>query len=283
MSAHGTAPRSSDPGARHNSTGYGRGLARHTRAPCPYCNRPKDRALDIKTDERGTVYYCHRCHRTWAENFAAPSTLWSCPLRTYRPWQDKAAYLWSQSVPITGTPVETYLNARGCRLPAEDGDVRYLPTSGEYPHAMLARVTDSVTAESISLHFTRLALDGRGKAGTGQDKLLLGGHRKKGGCIRLWPDEAVTNGLAIAEGVESGLCAAHAFTPVWAAIDAGNFASFPVLAGIEALLIVADNDVSGTGQQAARECARRWHAAGCEVRIALSHTAGRDAADELVA
>jgi hypothetical protein len=135
--------------------------------------------------------------------------------RTYRLWQDLAAYLWAQSLPITGTPAETYLEARGCRLPPEGGDVRYLPARGEHPHAMLARVTDAVTAESISLHFTRLAPDGRGKAGSQHDKRLLSGHRKVGGVIRLWPDETVTNGLAVSEGIESGLCAAHAFTPVW--------------------------------------------------------------------
>jgi len=185
------------------------------------------------------------------------------------------------SLPITGTPAEIYLLTRGCRLPPEDGDVRYLPARGKYPHAMLARVTDVVTAQPISLHFTRLASDGRRKAGTDTDKLLLAGHRKKGGCIRLWPNECVTQGLAIAEGIESALCAARAATPVWAAIDAGNLEAFPVLLGVEALLIVADHDVAGI--KAAQGCAHRWHTSGREVRIALSPTAGRDAADELAA
>lgn len=252
------------------------------RAPCPVCNKgPRDTALSITTDERGTVSHCFRCGYATAKNFersdAPPGP------RTYRPWQDLAAYLWAQSQPITGTPAETYFKSRGCRVPPDDGDVRYLPARGDHPHAMLARITDAVTAESISLHFTRLAPDGRGKAGSQHDKRLLGGHRKAGGVIRLWPDETVTNGLAVSEGIESGLCAAHAVTPVWAAIDAGNLASFPVLAGIEALLIVADNDVSGTGQRAARECARRWHAEGRDVRIALSATTGHDAADEIAA
>lgn len=251
------------------------------RAPCPQCDRgPRDTAMSVTTNERGTVYHCFRCGYTASEQterLSKPSP------RTYRPWQGLADYLWSQSLRITGTAAETYLNARGCRLPPEDFDIRYLPARGKHPHAMLARVTDAVTAEPISLHFTRLAPNGRGKAGTEQDKLLLGGHRKKGGVIRLWPDEAVTNGLAVAEGIESALCAAYAFTPVWAAIDADNLAWLPVLAGIEALLIVADNDVSGTGQRAARECAERWHAAGCDVRIALSHTVGHDAADEVAA
>jgi hypothetical protein len=173
------------------------------------------------------------------------------------------------------------LRYRGCRLPPEDGDLRYLPARGMHLHAMLARVTDAVTAEPISLHFTRLAPDGRGKAGSDCDKLLLTGHRKAGGVIRLWPDECVSLGLAVAEGIESALCAAHAFTPVWAAIDAGNLATLPVLMGIESLLIVADHDT--TGIKSAQECAHRWSVATRDVRIAVSRIPGHDAADELAA
>ena len=35
-------------------------------------------------------------------------------------------------------------------------------------------------------------------------------------------------------------------------------AKFPVLAGIEALTLLVDNDKSGAGQRAAEECASRW-------------------------
>jgi len=254
--------------------------ARTHRAACPQCNRgSRDKAMSVTTDERGTVCYCHRCGYAAAENIkrlgAPPSP------RSYRPWQELAAYLWSQSLPIRGTSTEVYLRHRGCQLPPEDSDIRYLPGRGRHPHAMLARVTDALTAEPISLHFTRLAADGSGKAGTDCDKLLLAGHRKLGGVIRLWPDEAVTQGLAVAEGIESALCAGHAFAPVWAAIDAGNLASLPVLHGIRSLLIVADHDPAGIA--AAQDCAKRWHTAGREVRVALAMTPGQDAADVVAA
>jgi hypothetical protein len=162
-------------------------------------------------------------------------------------------------------------------LPPPDSDLRFLPGSDKYPPSLCARVTDAVTNKPLTLHFTRLAADGHGKAGTEQDKLLLGGHRKKGGVVRLWPNEAVTHGLALAEGTESALAAAHLFQPVWAAIDAGNMAQFPVLAGIESLTIFADHDDAGL--KAAKECARRWHAAGREVHIRAPRAAGADAAD----
>jgi hypothetical protein len=138
-------------------------------------------------------------------------------------------------------------------------------------------VSDARTNAPLTLHFTRLASDGHGKAGTAQDKLLLSGHRKRGGVVRLWPAECVTYGLGIAEGIESALAAAHIFTPVWAAIDASNLAQFPVLPGVEALTIFADHD--NIGIIAAKACARRWHAAGREVRIRAPRTFGTDAAD----
>jgi Toprim domain len=92
-----------------------------------------------------------------------------------------------------------------------------------------------------------------------------------GGCvIRLWPD--IGTRLVLGEGVESTLAAATRIThrgkplrPAWAAGCAGNMRKFPVLEGIEELILLVDNDSSGTGQRAAAECAERWCAAGRRV------------------
>ena len=251
------------------------------RAPCPVCDRgPKDTALAITEDERGRVEYCHRCGHTKAENFERR------PLEPVRPmtpkaeplaWSDRAESIWRRTQPLRDTVGETYLLHRGCLLPPADSDLRFLEPTDRHPPTLCARVTNAQTNRPQTLHFTRLAADGRGKAGTEQDKLLLGGHRKKGGVIRLWPDECVTHGLALAEGIESVLAAAHVFTPIWATVDAGNMTGFPVLAGIEALTIFADHDEAGI--KAARECAARWRDAGREVRVLRARTAGADLAD----
>jgi phage/plasmid primase-like uncharacterized protein len=145
---------------------------------------------------------------------------------------------------------------------------------------LCALVTDAITANPISLHFTKLSADGRGKAGTERDKTLLAGHRKGGGIIRLYPNEAVTYGLGIAEGIETALCAAHGFAPLWAAIDAGNLAALPVLAGIEALTIFADYDDAGL--RAAKICADRW-ATMAEVTTVRPDVPGTDIADVVAA
>ena len=92
--------------------------------------------------------------------------------------------------------------------------------------------------------------------------------RAGGACVKLAPDEDVTHGLFLAEGVETALAAIRAgLAPVWAAGDAGHLRSFPVLGGIECLTVLADRDAGGTGVEAARGCAARWTAAGREVRI----------------
>lgn len=175
--------------------------------------------------------------------------------------------LWSACKPISG-PAREYLEARACVIPPEDGDLRMHPAlphpSGYVGPALVALVTDVVTREPLTLHRTWIRPDGL-KAEVDPPRLLLGGHRKAGGCIRLWPDEAVSTSLAVAEGIESALSLAHAHQPVWSLIDAGNLAALPVLVGIECLLIGADHDNAGT--KAARQCASRWHEAGARVYI----------------
>ena len=250
------------------------------RAPCPQCDRgPKDTALAVTEDERGIVEYCHRCGYTKAENFERRPEIVPVPAHSTAPldWSDRAEAIWRRTRRLCGTVGEAYLLYRGCLLPPPDSDLRFLEQTDRHPPSLCARVTNAETNAPMTLHFTRLATDGRGKAGTEQDKLLLGGHRKKGGVVRLWPNESVTTGLALAEGIESALAAARLFQPAWAAIDASNLAQFPVLPGVDALTIFADHD--NIGIIAAKACARRWHAAGREVRIRAPRLFGTDAAD----
>lgn len=255
---------------------------RTRRAPCPKCDRGrKDTALAITHDERGIVSYCHRCRYTEHDNMEVAAGSSPAPTKL-EPDPERLASIWRRTRPLRGTLGETYLEHRRCVLPPADGDLRYLPATDRYPPSLCALITHAVTGAPLSLHFTRLAADGRGKAtGTDEDRRYLGGHPTRGGCIRLWPDEALTHGLGMAEGIETALCAAHAYTPVWSTMDAGHLARFPVLAGVESLVIYADHDEAG--MRAAQACARRWHEAGRDVRVLRSPTVGHDVADEVAA
>jgi phage/plasmid primase-like uncharacterized protein len=125
-------------------------------------------------------------------------------------------------------------------------------------------MTRATTNEFCGIHRTFLLPDGSGKAGPkGREKMILADW----GVIRLIPDEDMTIGLGICEGIETGLSIIQAanWRPVWACGSAAGIAEFPVIRGIESLTIFADNDTAGIN--AANKCAARWAADGREVRI----------------
>ena len=123
--------------------------------------------------------------------------------------------------------------------------------------ALRAIEGDAITA----VHRTRLTADGQKI-----DRRMFG--IAAGSAIKLDADDAVTMGLTIGEGIETGLAARQlGFRPAWALGSVGAIASFPVLAGIEALTILAENDDSGASQRAVQECGQRWHDAGREVVV----------------
>jgi putative DNA primase/helicase len=183
-----------------------------------------------------------------------------------KPTIPMAQATWREAVAASGTPVEAYLASRGLKLPS-NAPLRFHPACARQDErlpAMIALMTDPVTGAPGGVHRTFLAADGRGKA-AGQAKMMLGA----GGIIRLVPDEDVTSGLGLAEGIETALAVMQGagWSPVWAAGSAGGISKFPVLLGIETLTIFADADESGVGIKAARSCAAAWAAAGKEVTV----------------
>jgi putative DNA primase/helicase len=190
--------------------------------------------------------------------------------------------VWAETLIVrTDTPAGRYLAERGCALPHQGGHLRWHPElrhpNGYVGPALVALVTDVRDPERwLTLHRTWIGTDGR-KADVETPRLLLAGHPKAGGVIRLWPDDWVTAGLGIAEGIETTLTLARGFTPAWSVIDAANLAAFPVLAGIEALTVAVDHDAAGL--KAFKTVAERWHAAGREVRKVLVPSPGADLND----
>jgi hypothetical protein len=273
------------------------------RAPCPECNKGRrDDALSITVKPDGSVVWlCHRCDfkggmrapgerpRAFRGKPQPPQPEHQYPVLS-GPWR----LFWRHDcLPLTdGSPAAAYLRGRGCSLPHPGGDLRWCPDARHPcghvgPALVVALVTDAITGDPLNLHRTWIKPDGSGKAeiaesGAFRPRLLLKNHRKAGGVIRLWPDDAVTCGLLIAEGIETALTAAIGFGLAWSCIDAGNLGALPVLPGIEALTIVADHDPPNprtgkrAGEEAACECARRWVAAGCEVRVWRAPEPGND-------
>lgn len=247
------------------------------RLSCPACgrgDRDKTLGLTIETGGKG-VAHCFRCaftesyrsERGALQQMPSVPRIKAATKHKHETLSDHGCDLWSACKPLSGVAV-AYLEGRRCVIPPADGDLRWHPAlkhpTGSVGPALVARITDAVTRQPVSLHRTWIQADGR-KADIDPPRLLLGGHRKQGGVIRLWPDEAVTAGLGVAEGIETALSLAWAYAPVWACIDAGNLAAIPVLPGIESLTIGADNDSAGIA--AAQACAARWAAADAEVFV----------------
>jgi len=200
---------------------------------------------------------------------------------------ERAQALWREAVPIAGTIAEPYLRHRGlfitpevqvadalrfhpaCPFRLDGGATVRLPT-------MLGLMRDIITDEPKAIHRTALKADGSGKAdlsGLDNAKKMLGAA--KGAALKLTMDAEVTDGLGIAEGIESALTVICAgWQPVWACGSAGAIERFPILPGIESLTIFADADRAGMAVAAA--CQARWVNAGLECRILAPPDEGAD-------
>lgn len=179
---------------------------------------------------------------------------------------DAARRIWRECVPAEGTLTETYLAARGLQL--EPGaPLRFHPAcprgDAERLPAMVALMSDPATGVPCGLHRTFLEPDGRDRLRDQKGRAMLG----SAGVVRLVPDAEVTASLGLAEGIETSLAVMQGFgwRPVWAATSAGAIARFPVLLGLEVLVVFADADRIGLA--AARSCIARWRKAGREARL----------------
>ena len=181
---------------------------------------------------------------------------------------DLARCLWREAVLASGTLAEAYLAHRGLRLEPRM-PLRFHPrawrnrANGPPGPAMLALMTCPERNEPTGVHVTYLRPDGRGKADGPSPKMMLG----RSGVIRLSSNEQVTLGIGLAEGIETSVAVMQRLNwrPIWAATCAGAVASFPVLPGVDEVVVFPDCDRAG--MRAAKACARRWTAAGREATI----------------
>lgn len=191
-----------------------------------------------------------------------------------QPAADRWRHPWRPAVPIAGTLAAAYLAGRGLRFDDPEGRAlrfaarraRKAPIDERLEHhpALLAALCEIHTGEQVGVINIYLASDGRDRLRDSKGKTITG--RAAGAAVMLSPFDAPTMGLVICEGVETGVAILQAgLSPVWACGGAGTLRNFPVLGGIEALTVAADQD--GPGRAAAEAVAQRWRAAGCEAEI----------------
>src|SRR5262249_31534679 len=191
-----------------------------------------------------------------------------------------ALRIWDRAKSPRRTIVEQYLGSRGLALPsgAVSDVIRFhcqLKLNGVTVGGMVALFRDVRTNTPCAIQRTFFDREAHKL-----DRRMLG--RTKGAAIKLDPDDAITDGLTIGEGLETCLAARQAgFVPIWALGSARAIASFPLLSRVSSTTVIVDNDDSSsrTGQTAADEAVWRWTMAGREVVEVMPRRRGTDLND----
>jgi putative DNA primase/helicase len=194
-----------------------------------------------------------------------------------------AAALWNTGIDPRGTLAETYLSKyRLLNLPDPlAGTVlRFHPLCpwrneniGFTIHvpALLAAFTSVDDDEVSAVH--RIALNADGSK---QDRRMLGVvHRA---AVKLDP---IGEALAIGEGVETCMAAREmGITPAWALGSVGAISKFPILDGVQTLVIIGE--AGKASRDAVEICKTRWTGARRIVRIVMPDEPHSDLNDELI-
>jgi putative DNA primase/helicase len=185
-----------------------------------------------------------------------------------------AIALWNAAGAIDGTAAARYLQKRNIlNAGLADGDdvLRFhphCPFDGAHHPCLIVPLRDIHSDAITGIRRTALTANA--------DKIgVLALGRKRGSVIKLSDHAHVEYGLALGEGLETTLSGvALGYGPAWATGDARELAEFPVLAGVETIMLFVDNDVPG--RAAATRCAERWLAAGRAVKRVVSPVEGED-------
>jgi phage/plasmid primase-like uncharacterized protein len=189
--------------------------------------------------------------------------------------------VWSKSVPLTdpaGAPARLYLQQRGIDLIPDPSRVRCHPGLGYYEQVngrservgtypcLIARFTDPED-QLVTLQRTYLTGDGRKAPVREAKKAMRAAGPMTGGCVRLSPAGWE---LGIAEGLETALAVQQrARMPVWATLSATVLETWTPPDGVRLVIMWADKDRSGRGQEAAECLRRRLEARGIGSQVNL--------------
>ena len=177
----------------------------------------------------------------------------------------RAVEIWMKCEAASGTPVEKYLRGRQITVAVPDvlrfhPSLKHSPSGQTYP-AMVALVTNAVTADAVGIHRTFLSLDGTAKAPVKPDKMMLG--TTGGAVVRL---ALATDSVMIGEGIETVLSAMQATgEAAWAALSASGLRTLQLPSKITRVIVLADGDE--VGEAAAQHAARRWRREGRRVSV----------------
>lgn len=283
----------------------GRRIGRAIRCTCPVCKLQN--SLEIGDGDTRLLVTCWKSDCDRADILREIRRISGCGSATVR-WQPRqepvrrssetdltrlVKRICSESTRISqGDPAYLYLASRGlesevypealrfhpaCRLPSGVREIN--PELPERLPALIAKF-ESQAGELVAVHRIYLTPDGK-KAPFSNPKRILAAKPGclAGGAIKLCqPNDQ----LAIAEGVETALSISGTL-PVWATYSASIMPSVVIPVSVKELVICADNDHHGKGQEAANKLAQRVlsERRDIEVKILIPSKPGTDWLDEL--
>lgn len=272
----------------------GRWHGRYGAAPCPICQpdrRKGQNALTLADAPGGRLLaHCKKGGCSFADlaralgfapgDFARPDPAEIARAEALaRAEAEKRARqalaLWSEALPILGTPAEAYMRWRKITADLPE-TLRFHPACWHGPSArrIPAMVALVEGCDLPAVHRTYLRPDGFGKATVDPDKAMLGAVQ--GGAVRLLEAHGR---LVVAEGIETALSLACGLLPgamtLWAALSTSGLRGLRLPPKPGALTIATDSDDDGAGRSAGYALAERAHALGWKVST-LPAPEGRD-------
>lgn len=196
--------------------------------------------------------------------------------------------VWSRSVPITESKEAlTYLKARGLNINCLPKTLRGIGSTIYYENvdgklvkswwpALLGMYFDS-KGKPLTLHRIFLNKSGDKKAPVEcPKKIMAPPHDMRGGAIRLdepriFKDQLGEHGiLALAEGIETALAVRQCTRlPTWACYSNTLLEQVVIPKGINRVIIYADKDAKGAGQESAYKLQHRLRSQDIEADVLL--------------
>jgi hypothetical protein len=151
--------------------------------------------------------------------------------------------LWRAALPVAGTPVETYLHARGF-TESPPATIRFLqryPYSSRKSFACMIAAVQAPTREIVAVQLTFLHSGGRRKADVPEPRRAIG--PLGAGALRLAP---VAEHIGLSEGFETAWAAQliHEM-PVWAVLGNKRYLKVLLPSEVKRVTIFADDDAPG--------------------------------------
>ena len=290
-----------------SSLGIEVGTGKHT--ACPVCSPGEEDSDRFRFDDTGRgTWICSVCGA--GDGFALVQKVLGCDIKEAfetveglvgtvettphqpekPPSPENLREMYKQSKPVEkGDAVHAYLKKRGLQsMPASLRCTAFAwePETKQNQRAMLATF-QLPDGEAVTIHRTFLDNEGNKLDIKSPKKMMPTLKKMTGGAVRLYPWDPGYDGkdtLCVCEGIETAVALREEYElPIWPCLSATLLEGFEPPAGVEKMIIFADNDKNFTGQKAAFLLAHRLAMKNKIIsEVEVPHVQGDDWLDQIL-